>query len=175
MLKRLTALLISIIALNAGVAAQAASQPNWRGAATAQQTAGTCMRVFDAKDTYVNLRSTPNGRVMMRLDNGSTVSVYGRTGGWSRVQYPAARTAGYVYSQLLVPCTGTCMIVADPSDTYVNLRSTPNGRVVTRLSNGTRVYVYGRSGNWSWVEHEWDRVRTDSGYMFSRLLAPCGR
>ncbi|WP_017717598.1 SH3 domain-containing protein [Kamptonema formosum] len=175
MFKRLTALFISILALNAGVAAQAASQPNWRGAATAQQAGGTCMKVYDAKDTYVNLRETPNGRVMMPLNNGSTVRVYGRAGGWSWVQYPAARTGGYVYSQLLVPCTGTCMVVADPNDTYVNMRQTPNGRVVAQISNGTRVYVYAQSGDWSWAEREWDRVRTDSGYMFSQFLAPCGR
>ncbi|MCU0518141.1 MAG: SH3 domain-containing protein [Oscillatoria sp. Prado101] len=180
MLKPFTAIFAGILALNAGAAVQASPQP-WGGLASqtgkivAQQTGGTCKRVFDPKDTYANLRSTPNGQVVARLDNGITVSVKGNAGEWSKVEYSAGRVSGYIYTSLLTSCTGTCMVVADPNDTYVNLRSTPNGSVVARLNNGTRVYVYGRSNEWSWVEHEWDRGGMDSGYMFSRFLAPCGR
>lgn len=181
MLKPFTAIFAGILALNAGAAAQASPQSHWGALASptdkivAQQTAGTCMRVFDPSDTYANLRSTPNGRVIMRLDNGTTVNVKERSGDWSKVEDLGGRVSGYLFTKLLTSCSGTCMVVADPNDTYVNLRQTPNGPVAARLPNGTRVYVYGRSGQWSWVEHEWDRVRTDSGYMFSKLLAPCGR
>jgi SH3-like domain-containing protein len=181
MLKPFTAVFAGILALNAGGAVQASQQPNWGALPSSadkiavQQTAGTCMKVFDPNDTYVNLRETPNGRVMMRLNNGTTVNVKERSGEWSKVEYPAGRVSGYLFSKLLTSCSGTCMVVADPNDTYVNLRRTPNGQVLARLKNGTRVYVYGRSGEWSWGEIIENGGRNNPGYMFSKLLAPCGR
>jgi hypothetical protein len=109
MLKPFTALFAGIIALNAGGAVQASPlQPNrWAlssptGNIAVQQPASTCTKVFDPKDTYVNLRQTPNGRVLARLKNGTTVTVKKRSGGWSQVE--TGRLSGYVFTQLLTSC-----------------------------------------------------------------------
>jgi hypothetical protein len=109
MRKPFTALFAAIIALNAGGAVQASPPHSNRGALPSptgniavQQTASTCMKVFDPKDTYVNLRHTPNGRLLARLKNGTTVTVKKRSGGWSLVE--TGRLSGYVFTQLLTSC-----------------------------------------------------------------------
>ncbi|WP_017717593.1 hypothetical protein [Kamptonema formosum] len=121
MLKPLTALFAGILALNAGVAAQAASQPRLRGKATLPPAGDTCMKVFDLNNTYANLPSTPNGQEIMPLNSSSTVRVYRPTSGGSSVQPPGARTVRYVFSQVVVPCSVTCQVVRAPNQTNLNI------------------------------------------------------
>jgi uncharacterized protein YgiM (DUF1202 family) len=55
--------------------------------------------VFD-RDGYVNLRQSPDGKVMGQVDSGVSVLVTGRSGEWSRVLTSDYRT-GFIHSSRL--------------------------------------------------------------------------
>jgi hypothetical protein len=48
-------------------------------------------------------------------------------------------------------CDGACAVVLKASDGYWNLRSYPNGKVLTRLYRGDTVEILHASGPWSRV------------------------
>jgi hypothetical protein len=59
--------------------------------------------------------------------------------------------------------------VSDPTGTPLNVRATPNGRIIGSLSNGTRVQVSrGTSGRWRKVFTEYGE-----GYVLNAYLSNC--
>jgi hypothetical protein len=131
------------------------------------------LTVFDAKDSFANLRQSPNGKVLTRIPNGSLVNtVDGRARiqpGWTAIRLPTMR--GYIASTLL---HRSVYRVIDPQDKTVNLRSSPNGQVITSIPNDTEVMFLGKSG-----DGRWSRVRLASGkigFIFAKFLLPpnCG-
>ncbi len=70
----------------------------------------------------------------------------------------------FAISSLITVCT-----VSDPTGTPLNIRATPNGRIIGSLSNGTRVQVgRGSSGRWRKVFTE-----SGEGYVLNAYLSNC--
>lgn len=57
-------------------------------------------KVYDANDTYANLRTKPSGKIIRAVSNGITVKFLGVKGNWTKVQLFSGEI-GYIYSQLL--------------------------------------------------------------------------
>ena len=123
---------------------------------------------YDPADTSVNLRDQPDGSVIDSLPNFSQVQMEGPAGidsGWNHVYVVGSNTQGYVWGDLL---HRSYYQVADPQDSFANLRRSPNGPVVTAVENETAVRFLGIMGEWTRVS----LTSGQAGYIHSALLAP---
>ncbi len=73
-----------------GSAAEASESTS--GTAAARQEIGT-VKV----NTYLNVRASPNGKIIGRLYNGNKVTIIGRSGNWLKISYNGS--TAYVFSQ----------------------------------------------------------------------------
>ncbi|MBV4425879.1 SH3 domain-containing protein [Clostridium tyrobutyricum] len=132
----------------------------------------------------LNLRSNPNGAVIGSLSNGQSLSLVGKSGNWCKVTTSTGQT-GYVssaYVSTTVPTNSVTVnsnTVGSPnisstsayvkltdSSSILNLRSTPNGAIIGFLSNGTKISLLGKSGNWYKVS-----VNGKTGYISSAYVS----
>lgn len=131
------------------------------------------MLAYDPNDTFVNLRSQPGGNIITSLPNYTVLRE--RSGpvvignGWNFVDVlesdrSAYIQSGYVWHELI---RRTYYQVADPQDTYANLRQLPDGPVLDTLPNGTEVRFIGEQGTWTQVELANGQI----GYVATALLA----
>lgn len=128
--------------------------------------------VFDPQDTYVNLRQTPNGKVVERINNGQKmgVSFADSSPEWSYVNSTAAQNrSGYMKSSLL--WYGTTHYAIDSQDTFVNLRSSPNGQIIRRVVNGTPLTILPEKAVNGWVKIRLNIGDRATGYMSRNLIA----
>lgn len=143
---------------------------------TARQPRGECSAyvVFDRNDTYANLRSSPNGQVLQKIPNGAKASFIRQTGDWILASfdgYLAESGPGYIKSNLLR--TDNTYTVLDTQDTYVNLRSSPNGKVLRKVTNGTPITIIPNTEANGWVRVQLEIDNQPIGYMSSdRIAAP---
>lgn len=118
--------------------------------------------------TSLNLRNTPNGSVITTMPQGAKVEIIQTSNGWNQVKYGSyTGWASISYLKLVVsgdssPSTPTTPVTPPPATAvnyaYVtasalNMRTLPNGSVVTILPNGAKVQVVSTSGNWSNVKY----------------------
>jgi hypothetical protein len=127
-------------------------------------------RVFDLNDTKVNLRQSPNGRIVRTVANGTKVTdTYPETPpsppNWMPVLYQNQTV--YVWRRFLYRLIYE---VVDPKDRSVNLRRSPNGSIIRALPNATLVMLLAPQGNWSKVRLE----NGQEGYVFSKFLREPG-
>lgn len=122
--------------------------------------ASSCI-IADPQDTALNVRATPNGKVINRLRNGRIVEITrskndakGRPWGYAEGLYNGKyRKWGWVF-MAAVDCQGNRSVkvskppsaelkcvVADPVDPTLNVRSTPNGTLINRLKNGREIRI----------------------------------
>jgi uncharacterized protein YgiM (DUF1202 family) len=130
--------------------------------------------VYDPNDTYVNVRTYPNGRIIRGIPNGAKTGVMGERAGWYLVSFDARfdEIQGYMKKELLWPST-SCYAV-DIEDTYVNLRERPSiySRVIRQVNNGTPITcLNGIPDN----PHTWVKVRVEDGtgrvgYMYGTKI-----
>ncbi|MFB2921766.1 MULTISPECIES: SH3 domain-containing protein [Aerosakkonema] len=119
--------------------------------------------VQDPLERYVNLRATPNGRIIRRITNGTQVTATGiERNGWLQVRVGKSRSRGWIDGDGLVQ--NEDYVVFDPKDTGVNIRQEPNGEIIGRIPNGTTIdepinYV----GNWA-------EVPQFNGFINERLI-----
>ena len=142
--------------------------------------------IADPSDTSLNVRETPNGKVINRLRNGRKVVIQskrndakGRPWGYATGLYKGRnRNWGWVFMQS-VNCGrvaqrsvsgGKKCVINDITDTSLNVRERPNGKVINRLRNGRQVSIIktsndskgrpwgyavgqykGQNRNWGWV------------------------
>jgi hypothetical protein len=121
--------------------------------------------VADPTSTPLNVRTSPNGRIVGVLENGFAVTILGQKSSkgqaWVYVGNADVGTPiGWVFrdyvrcqSEPTVARAATCR-VADPTSTPLNVRTTPSGRVVGDLENGSIVRILderSESGGQTWV------------------------
>ncbi|WP_150496613.1 SH3 domain-containing protein [Roseibium aquae] len=113
--------------------------------------------ISDPTDRALNVRETPNGRVINRLKNGRTVEITqfendakGRPWGYATGYYEGRfRNWGWVFMEALAcggpkdisQIAGKSCVVADPVDPTLNVRATPNGELINRLRNGRIIRI----------------------------------
>jgi len=134
---------------------------------------------------WLNMRSTPGGKVLALLKGGSEVSVVGNSGGWLDVWYGGVR--GSVASRYITLQPQIEMMpdeddedqfesTAAPSEferigevtaSSLNLRDSPNGHILIGLSRATRVTIISEAAGWMKVQ-----VQGRQGYVSSRYINP---
>ncbi|MGD9581524.1 MAG: SH3 domain-containing protein [Vampirovibrionia bacterium] len=111
--------------------------------------------VKDPTGTKLNVRSAPGGKIINTLNNGFPVDIidvkYDKNGkGWANIGGILSGKAGeigWVYRDYLNCSDETSDIgekactVADPTGSPLNVRSEPNGKVLSTLKNGENVFV----------------------------------
>ncbi|MBW4513118.1 MAG: SH3 domain-containing protein [Scytonematopsis contorta HA4267-MV1] len=128
--------------------------------------------VYDPKDTYVNLRSSPNGQVLQKIPNGNKVNIDSsrKDGDWSFVNLGGS-ISGYVKNNLLR--NSSTHHIFDRNDTFANLRSAPNGTVLHKVNNGTPVTILPNTESNDWVQVRLNTGNQAIGYMsLSRIANP---
>jgi Bacterial SH3 domain len=125
-----------------------------------------CYEVTDP-DGWVNVRDRETGEVVARMDNGARfLSLYQTLDGMVIIA---------THNQFVVNPKRLKAIRSDEScrpytvmdrDGYVNLRSTPNGAVISAISSGSSVLVTARADEW------WRVLTADgrSGFVHSSRL-----
>jgi hypothetical protein len=124
-----------------------------------------CM-VADPTGTPLNVRTVPNRKIVSTLRNGFTIDIIQATTNSGRVWVYVRRAdsnvpLGWVFRDYLdcdQQATRTaqdhCM-VADPTGTPLNVRTAPNGRIVSTLRNGFTVTIIESASNegkaWAYV------------------------
>ncbi|MEB3282110.1 MAG: SH3 domain-containing protein [Lyngbya sp.] len=108
--------------------------------------------VNDPGDTYVNMRTSPNGQVVKPVPNGLSVKVLGEYRNWYRVRQRS--DLGWMYKPLLRP--NTKAYILDPGSYTVDLKKLPNqsSDTVKQVLNGSAVELVDRSGDWLQVKLE---------------------
>jgi Bacterial SH3 domain len=127
------------------------------GATVASAQAQTVRRVADPTPSPLNVRTSPNGRVVGTLENRMVVAILDRTTdrrgqAWVYVGNAEDRMPiGWVFRDYVDcrperttrPTIAVCR-VADPTPTPLNVRTSPNGRVVGTIENGMMVLILDR-------------------------------
>ncbi|HMU60320.1 MAG TPA: hypothetical protein PKA66_00945 [Gemmatimonadales bacterium] len=136
-----------------------------------KSTSATSRDGFDIVITPTNgenLRASPNGRIVARLEEGALLNSVGTKGGWTQVS-----RAGWVSTKALgggatpaqsrtaaVPADSAAVSAppaADAADRVAALRATPlvltpDGSPVATLDSGASGQVIGKSGEWVQVQ-----------------------
>jgi|GEM_PF-909144 len=152
------------------------------------QASTSCRLVnTDSNNLYLNIRSSPNGPIIGRVNNGEQVTIKNTgSGAWVPISAPKE---GFVFGKYLKDCpqaapppspqrtrsattpppADKCRQVTTQSQN-LNLRSTPNGRIIDSLPNGSQVTIV-NTGTDGWVPISAPR----QGYVFGQFLKLCGQ
>lgn len=115
----------------------------------------------------LNVRTSPGGRVVGSIPNGRSLSLSGRSsGGWTQLS-----NGNWVYSRWISSSGGSggggggtpgVSAYVRTEGGSLHVRSSPGGRIVGSLANGTNISLSGRSsGGWTqlangnWVSTQW--------------------
>lgn len=143
--------------------------------AQAEQIPGNCRRV-NTNNSPLNVRSSPNGRVIGTLAKGTTIQIQ-TLGDWVQVVSPVQ---GYVSANYLALCTqpippsetntvtDNCRRVVSFQGTSVRTEPSVNGSVAGRLIRGQRVTIINRGAN-GWVPLS----APINGYITANTLGLC--
>ena len=127
----------------------------------------------------LNLREGPatTARVLVRVPNGSTLTVYQKGYIWWQVSYNGIK--GYVDSSFLTaggggnpqPSYNVNAYIRTANGGKLNLReqASPTARVLGQYENGTGVNVIQRGSTWCYVQ-----VGSQYGYMMTQYLTVSG-
>jgi len=156
-----------------------------------------CRRVdTGSNNLYLNIRSSPKGPVVGRVNNGEQVTIKDKdSAAWVAISGPKE---GFVFGKYLKACAQTPSTTPSPKPTPsttpspkptpstttppadkcrkvvtprrdLNVRSTPDGSIIGSLANGTQVTITTDVSN-GWVKISAPR----EGYVFGQYLKPCG-
>jgi hypothetical protein len=75
-------------------------------------------------------------------------------------------TTAHATAPILAQC-----VVADPTDTPLNVRTRPNGPVLSNFTNGSTVDILDREGNWVFAANHGEDV--GAGWVYLPYLARC--
>lgn len=148
---------------------------------TEKVTAKGSVNISSSSST-LNVRSSgsSSSSVIGSLRKGESINIVGKSGDWYKVQYNSSY--GYVSSKYIsVNSTGNTTVQAIvPTDTpaskpgvvslsdkssYLNLRSDPNGEVLTTLSYGTKIEILTSNGSWYKI-----KANGTVGYVLSAYI-----
>jgi len=128
-----------------------------------------CVNI-SSSSSLLNVRGTASysASVIGSLKKGQSVNIVAKSGDWYKIQYNSSY--GYVNSKYISVSNGSGSTVAtraqvqtlstttvasksgvvalQDKSSSLNLRSTPNGQILTTLSYGTKIEILDSSGSW---------------------------
>lgn len=115
----------------------------------------------------LNIRTSPWGTIIGSYNNGARISIIAKEGDWYKVNY-AGRTA-YVHADYVItgsssstPATTSGTVNASPG---LNIRTSPWGTIIGSFSNGSRVTILGREGDWYRVSYNGQTAYCHASYI----------
>ncbi|WP_456363880.1 LysM peptidoglycan-binding domain-containing protein [Priestia aryabhattai] len=133
----------------------------------------------------LNLRTSPNGSVITTMPSGAKVEIISTSNGWNQVKYGNyTGWASISYLKLVIngdttpstpsptPPPTTTVKYAYVSASALNLRTSPNGSVITTIPNGAKVQVLSTSGNWTNVKYGSNTGWVSSDYLNDNIDSP---
>lgn len=121
----------------------------------------------------LNLRTSPDGSVITVMPVGTRVEILSNSNGWNQVKY--GNTTGWASIKYLkLDLSGGTQTPAPPieevkyaivSASALNLRTAPNGSVITMMPNGAKVQVLETSNGWSKVKYGSETGWASSEYL----------
>ncbi len=138
------------------------------GAASSSQTTSGTVNAYPG----LNIRTSPWGNIVGSFSSGAKVVIVGREGDWYKIKYGGG--TAYVHSDYVVtgsssstpapstPPTSTGVVNADPS---LNVRTGPWGTIIGSFSNGSRVTILGREGDWYRVSYNGQTAYCHASYI----------
>lgn len=136
--------------------------------------------VQDPTNTDLNVRASPNGKILTSLRDGQQVEVVEhqdvRGQRWAKIARFEAAGAGWVFAAY-VTCRdqgdeAALCTVQDPTGTPLNVREQPNGAIYGQFRNGVKVRLIERKDHngkaWALVER-WSEDNV-AGWVFDPYL-----
>jgi len=102
-------------------------------------------------NSFLSLRSVPNGMEIGKLHNGDRVKIIRRRGNWYKVVDLKNSNIGWAYKKyirIIRYPIGKVHGLAENYNSFLSLRAVPHGREIGKLHNGDRVKIIGKRGNW---------------------------
>ncbi|MFL0196665.1 SH3 domain-containing protein [Clostridium sp. WILCCON 0269] len=140
---------------------------------------------LSSASSTLNLRNSPQGAIIGSIASGTAVNIIGSNGGWYKVTVNGS--TGYVYSSYIstsqtqntsstvaantastqtASSSKTGTVSLSNSSSVLNLRNNPwTGRVLTTLTNGSKVTILSTDGRWYKVQ-----VGSTIGYVHSDYI-----
>jgi uncharacterized protein YgiM (DUF1202 family) len=116
-----------------------------------------CYEVQDP-DGWANVRDRDSNEIVAQVDNGQRVLVLGTVGESVVLASPHNQFLIHRSRVKLANSRAGCFqFTAIESDGYLNLRESPNGKILGRIQNGTALMIVGN------VEENWVRILTPDG------------
>ena len=126
-------------------------------------------------NSFLSLRSVPNGREVGKLHNGDRVKLIDKKGNWYKIVDLKSNKIGWAFKKHIKPINkyqnkylmGKVHGLSENYNSFLSLRSVPNGREVGKLHNGDRVKLIDKKGNWYKVV---DLKSQKIGWAFKKYL-----
>jgi len=123
---------------------------------------------------YTNVRSTPNGDVVMKIKDGSPIRYSKYNASWCIVYNSYGDELGYVHSSKIVdeisydsasPNLNSGYIKQEGG--YTNVRYTPNGDIVMKIKDGSPILYSRYNASWCIV---YNTDGEELGYVHSSKI-----
>ncbi len=123
----------------------------------------------------VNIRQTPNGKILGEAHNGDTFEVKGKKGKWTKVAYNGG--IAYIFTAYLSISGGespSAPPVGPGEKGYINCKNqvtvrakaSSNSKKLGTLKRGAEISVTGISGNWTQI-----KFKNDTAYVFTKYVS----
>jgi len=135
--------------------------------------------------SYLNVRTSPWGTIIGRLYNNDKVKILGRKGKWYKIYYEGK--VAYAYSKYIKRgffssgksssfsssnSTGKVQIGYVRVRTRLNVRTMPWGRIIGGLTNGTKITIIGKTGQWYKIRYKGQVAYVHSSYVSTSKPGP---
>ena len=133
--------------------------------------------ITSSNDGYVNFRKEPSSssRVIKTFGNGVKLESIGKSGNWYHLKYYDSKNnivqSGYIHESQLRRAnssnSGNISYYTSSKDGYVNVRSkaTTNSTILRELSNGVKLTILDKQGEWYYVSYG-----SGKGYIHSSQI-----
>lgn len=115
---------------------------------------------------YANVRVTPNGEIVGRVDAGEQVDIYAEENNWYKIDYEGY--FAYIYAPLVKIIEKEpekVMYIAYCNDTALNVRKSPNGTKIDVLNYADEVRVLAEEGSWLKID-----LDGTIGYVYKQYI-----
>ncbi len=142
----------------------AAVQENGQGSAGAAQTEAKTDDSGVVMCDQLNVRSSPWGEIIGKLDKGKKIDILAREGEWLKIKYNG-RDA-YIHSGYVSTATKPSSAFMGYIDAgKLNVRTGPWAAIIGTLSRGTKVEILGKTGDWYKIRYNGKDAVIHSKYV----------
>lgn len=121
----------------------------------------------------LNVRKTPNGKILGQVKKSQKVQIIGSSGGWYKIKY--GNRYAYVYKKYIdgykpktTKTTSSKSFTGYITASALNVRTGPMGKIVGTVRRGAAIKIIGKSGNWYKVIYKGKTRYVHSSYISNK-------